>query len=120
MKTGVSVGDSSIDLFISELNLLLEKETFEYSFYTFPRIEIREKNALYETLEKLKFCDTNGNKMKHFCDELNKHVLFNYKITSISNIILGKIYKYKNRIDVPIQINNGYYYSFTAICSKVK
>lgn len=115
----IGIGDSSIDLFVSELNLLLEKETFDYCFYDFPRVEIREKNSLYEILEKIKFRDNyKGNIMKYFCDEVNKHLLFNYKITNVSNIICSKTYKYKNRIDIPIQLNNGYCYSFTAICSK--
>jgi len=116
----VGIRDVSIDLFLSELNLFLEKETFDYCFYDFPRVNIREKDGLYEILEKIKCYDnTKGNIMKHLCDELNKHLL-NYKITSISNIMVGKTYKYKNRIDVPIQINNGYYYGFTVICSKIK
>lgn len=120
-RLGPGTGDGSIDFFISEVNSLLEQETFEYCFYDFPRVEICEKHNLYEVLEKIKFGDNaKGTIMKHFCDEVNKHLLFDYRITTISNIICGKTYKYKNRTDIPIQMNNGYYYNFTVVCSKIK
>lgn len=46
--------DPSICYFITELSSLLEKETFFYCFYDFPRVEIRQKNSLYEILEQIK------------------------------------------------------------------
>jgi len=106
--------DSSIVSFVFKLRDLLENETYDYSFYDFDKEIVKDKNKMYITIEEMK---NNKNIMKHFCDEINKHLL-NYEITHISNIMIGKTYKYKNRVDIPIQIENGYYYSFTVVCKK--
>ena len=106
--------DSSVMLFISELNALLEQETFDYSYYEFKKQKIREINTMYNILVNSK---NDNNYMKNFCNSISKELL-KYDITSICNIICGKTYKYEGRIDIPIQINNGYYYSFTAVCKK--
>lgn len=126
MKRPYGFEDVYINSFLSELNSLLEKETFIHCFYDFPRVEIREKNGLYELLEKIKndenqikyhYYDDNKYAMKHFCEEASKY-LTNYHITSISNIACGKTYKKKNGSAVLMQVNTGYYYSFTVICRK--
>lgn len=106
--------DPSLMFFIGTLNDFFEKETFNHCFYDFQRQELKEKNKLFIILEKLRD-DTNY--MKHFCDEINKK-LSKYDITSICNIMCGKTYKYPKRIDIPILISNGYYYSFTVVCKK--
>lgn len=106
--------DPSVLYFVSRLNELLEEETFKYCFYDFKREEMKEKNKIYTIIENIKH---DNNYMKHFCDEVNKQLL-KYDMTSITNIICGKTYKYRDRIDIPIQIHNGYYYSFTVVCKK--
>ena len=106
--------DPSIFYFIARLNELLEQETFNYCFYDFKREEMKEKNKIYTMIENIKH---DKNYMKYFCDEISKQLL-KYDITSVTNIICGKTYKYPNRIDIPIQIHNGYYYSFTVVCKK--
>jgi len=105
----------SVILFISELKILLEKETFNYGYYDFKRKEIKDINMMYNILVN---CKNDDRYMKSFCEKVSKELL-KHDITSICNIIYGKTYKYKNRIDIPIQLQNGYYYSFTAIC-KIK
>jgi hypothetical protein len=106
--------ESSLLLFLATLNNFFEKETFAYCFYDFPREEMKEKNALFIMIERMK---QDKKYIKNFCDEMNKK-LEKYDITSVCNIICGKTYKYPKRIDIPIQINNGYYYSFTVVCKK--
>lgn len=109
-----SMQEPSVVLFIKSLNGLLEEEEFKYCFYDFKREKIKEKTQMYTIIEK---CKHDNNYMKHFCDEINRQLL-KYDITSIINIIYGKTYRYPNRIDIPIQIHNGYYYSFTIVCKK--
>lgn len=111
---GEAVQDISVMLFISDLNALLEKETFNYCYYDFKREKIKDVNIMYNILVNSKNDD---NYMKNFCNNVSKELL-KYDITSICNIIYGKTYKYAGRTDIPIQINNGYYYSFTAVCKK--
>jgi hypothetical protein len=106
--------DLSSESLIIRLNNLFQSETFNYTFYDFERVEIKEKNKLYLTLEKIK---NNSTFLKLFCTEIN-HELLDYEIVNITNIICGKTYKYKNRTDLPIQIPNGFYYSFTVLCKK--
>ena len=106
--------DPSILTFILRLKELLNAESYEYCFYDFERETMKEKNKMYTTIEQMK---RDESIIKHFCDEINLKLL-NYEITNICNIICGKTYKYKNRTDIPIQIVNGYYYSFTVICKK--
>lgn len=108
--------DPSTMSFVFKLQNLLENETYDYCFYDFERENIKEKNKMYITMEQMKN-NNNKNIMKSFCDEINASLL-NYDITHICNIIIGKTYKYKNRADIPIQIENGYYYSFTVVCKK--
>lgn len=99
--------------FILKLNEYLEEETYNYSFYEFDRVEIKEKNKLYIKLEGIK---KNPSYLKGFCDEINSK-LDGFEITNIANIICGKTYK-KSKENIPIQIETGYYYSFTVICKK--
>lgn len=106
--------NSSVLLFIATLNNFFEEETFTHCFYDFPRQNMKDKNALFIMIERIK---QDKKYMKHFCDEMNKK-LINYEITSVCNILCGKTYKYPKRTDIPIQINNGYYYSFTVVCKK--
>ena len=106
--------DPSLIMFITTLNGLFEEETFDYCFYDFKREEMKEKNKLFTMIEDIKHYN---NYMKHFCEEINKKLL-KYHITSICNIICGQTYKHPKRTDIPIQINNGYYYSFTVVCKK--
>jgi hypothetical protein len=107
--------DPSIDYFIIKLNNLIKNETFDYCFYDIEREEMKEKNKFYNIIEQIK---NNKKYMKPFCDEINTK-LSDYEITHIGNIICGKTYKYKNRTTMPpIQISDGYYYSFTVICKK--
>ena len=105
--------DPSIYCFIVRLNELLSTETYNYSFYDFERVEIKEKHKLYNIIEEIR---NNKNYMKSFCDEINRN-LNNYEITHIENIRCGTSYK-KSKRDSLIQIPNGYYYRFTVICKK--
>lgn len=106
--------DPSILGFIMDLNKMLETETFNNCYYDFGPEKMKEKNKMYTIIETIK---NDNNYMKHFCDEINSE-LSEYSITNITNIICGKTYKHKNRIDMPIQISDGYYYRFTVICKK--
>jgi hypothetical protein len=106
--------DLSNEALIIRLNNLFQLETFNYTFYDFERVEIKEKNKMYIALEKIK---SNTSFLKSFCTEINRELL-DYEVVNITNIICGKTYKYKNRIDLPIQIPDGFYYSFTVLCKK--
>ena len=105
--------DSNIHSFIFKLNELFKEETYDYSFYDFERVEIKEKDEMYNIIQEIKKSE---NYMKAFCSEINTNLL-NYQITHISNITCGQTYK-KIRRDIPLQIVNGFYYSFTVICKK--
>lgn len=120
--------DGSVDIFISELNYLLENETFRHCYYDFPRVEIRQKHTLYEILERIKNVETHydskykragdiSHVMKQFCEEINKK-LTSYHVTRISNISCGKTYKTNNNSTCIMQLNDGYYYKFTVVCCK--
>lgn len=114
MKNNKELEDHSVRLFICDLNILLEKETFDYSYYDFKIQKIREINTLYNILVNSK---NDNNYMKNFCNNISGDIL-KYNVSSICNIMYGKTYRYKNRMDIPIQINDGYYYSFTVVCKK--
>ena len=105
--------DPTIHSFIVRLNELFSTETYNYSFYDFEKVEIKEKDKMYNIIEQIK---NNKNYMKSFCDEINKN-FSDYQITHIENISCGKTYK-KSKCNTPMQIPNGYYYSFTVICKK--
>ena len=106
--------DFSSDVLTIRLNDLFKTESFDYTFYDFERVEIKEKDKLYIILEKIRNDKTF---LKLFCNEMNRDLL-DYEIVNITNIICGKTYKYKNRPNLPIQIHDGYYYNFTVICKK--
>jgi hypothetical protein len=105
--------DISTVSFILRLNELLKEETYDYSFYDFDRIEMKEKDKMYIKIEQIK---KNTNYLRGFCDEINPK-LIGFEITNIGNIICGKTYK-KSKDNVPLQMQTGYYYSFTVICKK--
>lgn len=105
--------EQSIAYLISRLTDLLSEETYDYSFYDFERVEITRKNELYIKLEEIK---KNSRSLTAFCDEINSK-LIDYDIITIGNIVCGKIYK-KSKDNIPLQIEKGYYYSFTVICKK--
>lgn len=105
--------DIAIVSFILKLNEFLKDETYDYSFYDFDRVEMKEKNRMYIRVEEIK---KNPNYLKGFCDEINSK-LETFEITNIGNIICGKTYK-KTNANMPIQIETGYHYSFTVICKK--
>ena len=103
----------SIVGFILQLRERLKDETYNYSFYDFDRVEMKDKDEMYIKMEELK---KNQNYIKSFCDEINTK-LVNYEITNIVNISCGRIYK-KSKFDIIIQVPIGYYYSFTVVCRK--
>ena len=112
--------DPSILFFVEDMKKIFEKETYKYSFYDYKTQEIKEKNKLYHLLEKINNNDKIlVNDLKHIYDELNSYFT-SHEITNISNIKCGKVLKYKNRTDLPIQLYNGYYYSFTVSYKKIK
>jgi len=105
--------DPSIKSFIIRLNELLSAETYNYSFYDFERVEIKDNDKIYSIIQEIK---NNKNSIKLFYDEINKN-LSDYEITHIENIRCGTSYK-KSKRDSQIQLPNGYYYRFTVICKK--
>jgi hypothetical protein len=118
----IDVSDPSIYYLIQRLNGLFEEETLHYSFYDFERQVISDKTKLFILLEKInnqhltKKCNNNNTNIKtdftYLYSEINSK-LNNYQIISIFNIKCGRDLKYKNRKDIPIQLYEGYYYSFT-------
>ena len=105
--------DPSIYCFITRLNELFSAETYNYSFYDFERLEIKDNDKIYSIIQDIK---NNKNSIKLFCDEINKN-FSDYEITNIENIRCGTSYK-KSKRDSLTQIPNGYYYRFTVICKK--
>lgn len=105
--------DIGLVSFIIKLNEFFKEETYDYSFYDFDRVEIKEKNNMYIKIEAIQ---KNPSYLKGFCDEINLK-LDGFEITNIGNILCGKTYKKSNE-NIPIQIQTGYYYSFTVICKK--
>lgn len=117
----IDASDPSIYYLIQRLNDLFEEETLQYSFYDFERQVISDKTKLFILLEKInnqdltKKYNNNSNVKPDFTylyNEINSK-LNNYQIISIFNIKCGRVLKYKNRKDIPIQLYDGYYYSFT-------
>lgn len=115
----IESSDYSIKYFICELNKIFENETYEYSYVDFEKVKIYEKNKLFNLLERInninnKKVITISNRMEveYIYKDLNSH-LEQYEIINICNIKYGKNLKYKNRNDIPIQLYEGYYYSFT-------
>jgi hypothetical protein len=104
--------DPEINSFIFKLNELFKEETYNYSFYDFEKIEIKEKDKMFNIIKQIK---NDENYMKNFCYEINQK-LEHYEITHIGNITCGE--NYKKIKDLPIPICNGYYYSFTVIYKK--
>jgi hypothetical protein len=98
---------------VLKLNELFKEETYDYSFYDFDRIEIKKIDSMYIKLEEIK---KNTNALKTFCDEINTK-LIDFEVTNIGNILCGKTYK-KSKDNIPIQMQTGYYYSFTVICKR--
>jgi hypothetical protein len=101
---------------------IFEKETYDYSFYDFEKIVIKEKNKLYLLLERINAINNKNNKnskinnptneLNPIYNEINKE-LDKYEVTNICNIQLGRLLKYKNNIsEIPIQLYQGYSYSF--------
>lgn len=103
--------DPSVSIFISTLNQLLQEETFDYTFYDFPKKEMKVKNKMYTIIENFKNDNTS---MKNFCEVVNKQ-LVKYDVSSITNILCGKTYKHPTRRN---GANDGYFYSFTVICKR--
>jgi len=74
---------------------------------------MKKKDVMYLKIEKIK---KNPNYLKAFCDEINPK-LIDFEITNIGSIMCGETYK-KSRENIELQIQTGYYYSFTVICKK--
>jgi hypothetical protein len=119
----IDFSDYSIISFVTQLNAIFENETFKYSYYEFEKQILKDKNSLFCLLERINniykkktniICKNELNCIYH---ELNAN-LKKYEVTEINNIQCGKILKYKNRKDIPIQLYEGYYYSFTVIYKK--
>lgn len=125
----VDIHDGSIIYFIESLKQIFETETYDYSYYDFEKKEIYEKNKLYILLERIneiynksnkkyktnknRLINNTNNELNPIYYEINKHIN-SYEITSICNIQLGRILKYKKPIsNIPIQLYEGYSYSFT-------
>jgi len=115
----VESSDYSIKYFIHELNKIFENEIYKYSFHDFERVKLNEKNKLFNLLERIqninnKKTTTCANKLEleYIYKDLNSK-LEKYEIINIGNIKCGRILKYKERSDIPIQLYEGYYYSFT-------
>jgi hypothetical protein len=111
--------DPSILCFIEKIKHIFENETYDYSFYDFEREEIKEKNKLYNLLEQINTINntkkqdiSRSGDLHYIYFELNNK-LQKYEITKICNIKYGRRLKYKNKKDIPIQLYEGYYYSFT-------
>jgi len=116
----IDITDPSISCLITKLNDLFEEETLNYSFYDFEKQVISDKNKLFILLEKINnqslIMKHNKSNVKsdytYIYNEINSR-LNNYEIINIFNIKCGRVLKYKNRKDIPIQLYDGYYYSFT-------
>ena len=127
----VDIKDSSILYFIEVLKEIFQTETYDYSFYDFEKNIIQEKNKLYLLLERINeihnrnskknnIINTKNNQLKQIFNEINKYIE-NYEVTNICNIQLGRLLKYKNPTSqIPIQIYDSYYYSFTINYKKIK
>jgi hypothetical protein len=126
----VDINDSSILYLIGRLKENFEKETYDYSFYDFEKTPIKEKNKLYLLLERIsainnknnknRIINNSNNELYPIYNEINKE-LEKYEVTNICNIKLGRLLKYKNNAsEIPIQLYEGYYYSFTINCKKIR
>lgn len=125
--TLIDINDPSIFLFIQKLNKIFETETLNYSFYDFEKEIINDRTKLFILLEKINRLNNNMTttgiiihkhqiELSNIYDTINSNLL-NYKITNIFNIKCGRLLKYKTRTDLPIQLYDKYYYSFT-VCYK--
>jgi len=115
----LDTSDYSIKIFITELNQLFDKESYNYSFYDFEKVKINEKNKLFNLLERINninnketITSVNRTELEYIYKDLNAN-LEKYELTNICNIKCGRNLKYKDRKDIPIQLYEGYYYSFT-------
>jgi hypothetical protein len=112
----VDTSDPSMISLLSRLNKIFETETYKYSYNDFEREMISDKNKLFLLLERINNIHNkatrNKNELNHIYSEMNTK-LENYVITEIFNIKCERALKYKNRNDLPIQLYEGYYYSFT-------